>query len=495
MIAMKKLVLLLSTTLLVSGCAKFLDEEMQGIYTSATFFKTDDHASLALTAAYQPMAFTSIQNSLWVFGDVASDDAIKGGNPGDQSEIEFIEQFSYTRDNGFLLNIWRRYYEGISRANDVIHRLGPDVTPALRDRFVAEAKFLIAYYYFHLVNIFGEVPLKTKPAYTTADLHVPVSPVNVIYNQIEKDLLDAAGVLPESFSGQEGRATKAAALGLLAKAYLFQGKYTDCLDAIDELDLSASFTLLDVYSKNFDAMYKGNSEAVFSIQHLTGQTPFMGNVLNQWFAPQEENGYFFNTPTQDFVDAFEVTTDEVVDPRLDYTLAREGSTWINGEPYDPEWSPTGFTQKKHLQALNEIPKGTKGDGDLNYTFIRYAEVLLMKAEALNELNRGAEALNPLNQVRKRARESYLFDESLPGFGIVPENLLPDISVTDQNQLREIIRNERRVELGFEFHRFFDLMRYGKTYAEQRLSETSFNYDQHRYFPIPQNELDINININ
>jgi len=495
MIAMMRIFIFLSTILLVSGCAKFLDEEMQGIYTSATFFKTDDHASLALTAAYQPMAFTNIQNCLWVFGDVASDDAIKGGNPGDQSEIEFIDQFSYTRDNGFLLNIWRRYYEGISRANDVIHRLGPDVTPALRDRFVAEAKFLRAYYYFHLVNIFGEVPLKTEPAYTSADLHVPVSPVNAVYSQIESDLLDAAGILPESFPGQEGRATKAAALGLLAKAYLFQGKYSDCLGAIDDLDLSASFTLLDVYGKNFIAMYKGNSEAVFSIQHLTGQTPFMGNVLNQWFAPQEENGYFFNTPTQDFVDAFEVTSEEVVDPRLDYTLAREGSTWINGEPYDPAWSPTGFTQKKHLQPLNEIPKGTKGDGDLNYTFMRYAEVLLMKAEALNELNRGAEALTPLNQVRKRARESYLYDESLPGFGNVPVNLLPDITVTGQNQLQEIIRNERRVELGFEFHRFFDLMRYGKTYAEQRLSEASFNYDQHRYFPIPQNELDINININ
>jgi starch-binding outer membrane protein, SusD/RagB family len=495
MIAMKKIIVFISIILLISGCAKFLDEEMQGIYTSSTFFKTDDHATLALTAAYQPMTFTSIQNPLWVFGDVASDDAIKGGNPGDQSEIEFIEEFSYTRDNGFLLNIWRRYYEGISRANDVIHRLGPDVTPALRDRFVAEAKFLRAYYYFHLVNIFGEVPLKTEPAYTTADLHIAVSTVNEVYSQIESDLQDAAEILPASFPAQEGRATKAAALGLLAKAYLFQGKYSECLDAIEELEMTASFSLLNIYSHNFDVLHKGNSEAVFSIQHLTGQTPFMGNVLNQWFAPQEENGYFFNTPTQDFVDAFEITPEEVVDPRLDYTLGREGSTWINGEPYDPAWSPTGFTQKKHLQPLDEIPKGIKGDGDLNYTFMRYAEVLLMKAEALNELNRGAEALEPLNHVRKRARESYLYDESLPGFGEVPDNLLPDISVTDQNQLREIIRNERRVELGFEFHRFYDLMRYGQAYAEQRLSETSFNYNQHRYFPIPQNELDINININ
>lgn len=493
---MKKVrIYIISTFLLFSGCTDFLDEEMQGIYTSATFFATDDHALLALTAAYQPMAFTSIQNCLWVFGDVASDDAIKGGIPGDQSEIEFIEQFTYTQDNGFLLNIWRRYYEGISRANDVIHRLGPNVTPLLRQRLIAEAKFLRAYYYFHLVNIFGKVPLKTEPAYSAADLHVPVSEITVIYQQIENDLRAAADVLPETFPTEAGRATKAAALGLLAKAYLFQQKYLECLNTIDELDQSGNFALLNVYSDNFKASYKNNQESVFSIQHLTGQTPFTGNVLNQWFAPQTENGYFFNVPTQAFVDAFEVTAEGIPDPRLGYTVAKEGSIWLNGEPYDPAWSPTGFTQKKHLQPLSEIPKGTKGDGDLNYTFMRYAEVLLMKAEALNELGRSAEALVPLNQIRKRARESYLYDENLPGYGTIPINLLPDITTTNTIELREIIRNERRVELGFEFHRFYDLMRYGEEYAEQRLSETAFDYSKHRYFPIPQNEVDINVNIN
>jgi hypothetical protein len=127
--------------------------------------------------------------------------------------------------------------------------------------------------------------------------------------------------------------------------------------------------------------------------------------------------------------------------------------------------------------------------------MRYAEVLLMKAEALNELNRTAEALEPLNKIRKRARESYLYDENLNGFGSIPDGLLPEITTSNQTELRELIRNERRVELGFEFHRFFDLMRYGKTYAESKLSGTSFNYDEHRYFKIPQNELDINLNIN
>lgn len=492
---MKKVKIFLISIVFLVGCEDFLDESMQGIYTSSTFFQTDDHATLALTAAYQPLAFTNIRNPLWVFGDVASDDAIKGGIPGDQSEIEFIERFTYTRDNGFLEHIWRRYYEGISRTNDVIHRLGPGVSDEVKSRVIAEASFLRAYYYFHLVNIFGEIPLKTEPALTADDLHVPVSPVADIYDQIEEDLKLAAEALPVSAGGQDGRATKGAALGLLAKTYLFRQKYELTLDVIDDIEQLGVYSLMPIYSHNFMTDFQNNSESVFEIQHLSGQDPFQGNVLNQWFAPQPENGYFFNVPTEDFVNTFEKTAEDIFDPRLDYTLGREGKLWLNGEEFDPEWSPTGFIQKKHLQPLSEIPTGIKGDGDLNYVFMRYAEILLIKAEALNELNRGPEAIEPLNQVRKRARESFLFDESLDGFGQVPDGLLPDISVTVQSQLRDLIRRERRVELGFEFHRFYDLMRYGKAYAEQKLIDTSFDYDQHRYFSIPQNEVDINQQIN
>ncbi len=490
---MKKLILI--GLIAITACSDFLDESMQGIYTSDTFYKTDDHAILALNAAYQPMAFTSIRNPLWVFGDVASDDAIKGGIPGDQSEIEYIENFSYTRDNGFLAHIWQRYFEGVSRANDVIHRLGPDVSEALREEAKAEAKFLRAYYYFHLVNIFGEVPLKAEPAYAADDLHMPVSSVQDIYGQIVTDLQEASENLPESAAGQQGRATRGAALGLLAKVFLFQENYEASLTTIEDLQQMGLYSLMPIYSHNFTVDFQNNEESVFEIQHLSEQDPFQGNVLNQWFAPQPENGYFFNVPVEDFVNTFEENEAGIPDPRLDYTLGREGSTWINGNDFDPSWSPTGFIQKKHLQPLSELPAGTKGDGNLNYTFMRYAEVLLIKAEALNELNRPAEALEALNKVRKRARESFLYDETLEGYGNIPDGLLLDISTTSQSELREIIRTERRVELGFEFHRFYDLMRYGKSYAEARLSHTSFDYDQHRYFPIPQSEVDINNQIN
>jgi len=148
-----------------------------------------------------------------------------------------------------------------------------------------------------------------------------------------------------------------------------------------------------------------------------------------------------------------------------------------------------------VQPLSEIPVGTKADSDLNYVFMRYAEVLLMKAEALNESGQTAEALIPLNMVRTRARESFLHDETLNGYGTVPDGLLLDVTTTNQAALRDVIRKERRVELGFEFHRFYDMMRYGRAYAEPKLAHTNFNYDDHRYFPIPQSEVDINNQIN
>jgi starch-binding outer membrane protein, SusD/RagB family len=477
------------------GCNNFLTTELQGVYTNTSFYQTKEHAIFAINSTYEVAAFKNINNNLWVFGDVASDDALKGGNPGDQSDMGFIDEFNITADNGFIESIWKHYYEGITRANKVIYYV-PDIEmdDELKQRIIGEAKFLRAYFYFHLVNVFGEVPLKTEPAFSAADLHVPVSDVATIYQQLEQDLMDATVVLPVVYNADIGRATKGAALGLYAKVLLFQEKWQQSLDAVTKVE-QLGYTLMPIYRQNFEVMTENNSESVFEIQHLTDQVPFLGSNLNQWFSPIVENGYFFNAPTQNFVDEFEVTVGGFIDPRLDYTVGRDGEKWLNGEDFLPEWSPaTGYLQKKHIQPLAEIGKGIKGDGDLNYTFMRYAEVLLMKAEALNELNRGVEALVPLNAIRKRSRESYLFDNNLPGFGIIPTNLLPDITFTNQSTLRVAIQHERRVELGFEFHRFYDLMRYGAAIAEAALADTNFNYAIHRYFPIPQSELDTNNSI-
>ncbi len=480
---------ILSFLFLGIGCSGFLDEDLQGTYSNSTFYKTADHAELALTAVYNMTSFATPNNNIWVFADVASDDAIKGGNPGDQSNIQFIEDFTYFPSNPYLETLWKHHYEGIIRANYLLFHL-PDIEmpEERRSEILGETLFLRAYFYFQLVNVYGEVPLKLDPPLTKDQVHVPLSTVPQIYAQLDEDLTEAAAALP---AVNTGRVTKGAALGLLAKVRLFQGDYPGTLAAISAIEDLGIYSLVPNYRDNFSLGRQSNTEVLMEVQHLPGGNSKLGSSLNQWFAPQTEGGYYFNNPVQSFVDEFEVTFGGFVDPRLDYSVGREGQLWLNGEPFDPQWSPTGYINKKHLQPLAEVPKATKGDGGLSYIYLRYADVLLMKAEALNESGSTALALEPLNEVRKRARESYLYDESLPGFGSIPADLLPDVTSTNQSVVRSAIQHERRVELGLEFHRFFDLMRYGKEDAESALSDTEFSYETHRYFAIPLSERDIN----
>jgi len=486
-----KILKFLVMTLLFTGCHNFLDENLQGVFSSATFYQTQSDALVALTGVYNVAAFVNTKNQLWVFGDVASDDAVKGGLAGDQSDIQYIDQFSYVRTNTVLSNVWQYYYEGISRANYVLYyvpRINMD--NSIKNRIMGEAKFLRAYFYFNLVNIYGEIPLKTQPPLSPALINLPKSPVADIYAQIEADLTDASKSLSKTYSGTDiGRATKGAAFGLLAKAKLYNQDWSGALVAIDSLEASATYSLVPVYKNNFYDSTQNNNESIFEIQHLSMQTPSLGSFLNQWFSPAVYNGYYFDAPVQNFINEFEVTPGGVVDPRLDYTVGRAGNKWLNGEAFDPTWSATGFLSKKHSQSKYDAP--IIGNSGLDYVYMRYADILLMKAEALNELNQGAQAVVPLNLVRKRARESYLYDNSLPGFGSVPANLLPDVVYTDQASLRIAIQHERRVELGFEFHRYFDLMRYGQQTAEAALASTGFSYTKNRYFLIPQIELDTN----
>lgn len=476
--------ILLVMALTLSSCTDFLTEDLQGNFASETFYKNDKQALQAINGTYNAIAFNSFNNALWVFGDVASDDAVKGGNPGDQAEITYIDEFNADANNGIINNYWSFAYEGISRANNVIANV-PSIkmNETLKNRIIGEAKFIRAYVYFNLVNIFGEVPLKLLPQLSNETIHVPLSGVSEIYRQIEKDLSEAAAVLPESYgSSDAGRVTKGAALGLLGKACLYQGKWQEAVNYFHQLEATGEYGLLENYADNFKVSHKNSKEAVFEIQHLTGQNPFMGNVLNQWFAPAAEGGYYFNAPTQSLVNAFEVSSSGEADPRLDAGIGRDGHPWLNGELFSAAWSPTGFLTKKHQQPLSEVPASLKGDGDLNYTYMRYADVLLMKAEAFNELSNADSAKANLNKVRQRARNSFE--------GTAPADLLADITTSDKSQLRTAIQKERRTELAQEFHRYFDLMRWGKAVAETALGQ-DFKYETKRYQPIPQAEIDAN----
>jgi hypothetical protein len=449
------------------------------------------------------LTFTSgTTNPLWVFGDVASDDAASG-NPAASQDAATIDNFSFSTTNSHLSNEWGNFYEGITNCNLVLANVPSiNMDTALRSRLLGEARFLRAWYYFMLVNIYGDVPIVLTPL-TPAQMQITQSPAKLIYETvIEPDLLAAFSVLPAAYTGVTaadlGRATSGAAAALLAKVYLYQEKWDSSLTYSNFVINSGRYNLMPVYSQDFDATHKNNKESIFEVQMEGGQNPNIGNALNQWFAPQEVGGYYCDAPDSNFVAEFEVTDSGVVDPRLNYTVATDSTLWNNGEIYLSSWSPqTGYLTRKHQQPLSQAP--IIGQGSCDYVAIRYADVLLFNAEALNELSQMAAAVIPLNWVRQRARESYLHDSTLHGFGTIPAGLLPPVPAVSQSQVRFAIIHERRMELGFEFHRFFDLMRYGAnpnlgpayiTPLINRDGVTGFSYPANSTFPIPQSEKDI-----
>jgi starch-binding outer membrane protein, SusD/RagB family len=483
---------------LTAGCKKILNQPILGQYSSANFFTNDANAILAVNAAYTSLTFTDASsNAIWVLGDVASDDAIKGGSDGDQADFLALQNFNINPTNSAVEGVWQRYYQGVFTCNVVTDGLANNsaVSATVKTQSLGQVEFLRAYYYFTLTVAYGPIPLHLKVATTAQEAQKPVSTQAQIFAQIENDCTAAAAALPTAWTGADlGRVTKGAALALLAKTYLFEGKWALAASTAQAVEALNIYSLLPVYADNFRAATKNNAEGIFSIQHQTGLVPFQGNNLNVWFAPRSIGGYGFFYPTQSLVDNYEKSPAGVDDPRLDYSIARAGHPYFD-IAFDPSWTTTGYLSKKDCQPLSEIPTAIKGDGNLNYQAIRFADVLLMEAEALNESGNGAAALVPLNKVRKRARESYLYDSTLPGYGTVPAGLLPDITVTDQGQLRDIIRRERRSELALEFHRFFDIIRYGATYANSVLSyKPLFNYNTDKYFPIPESERQSNPNL-
>ena len=476
--------LLVITLILFNSCQDYLTENLKGSFSTDTFYKNDKQALQAIAGTYNAISFSSADNVIWVFGDVASDDAVKGGNPGDQTEITYIDQFTANSTNGEISNFWKFTYEAIARANNVIANVpAVPMDDILKSRIIGEAKFIRAYSYFNLVNIFGKVPLKLLPQLSQETINVPLSEVSDVYLQIEKDLTEAASVLPVSYTSVDiGRVTKGAALAMLGKASLYEQKWAAAIAWFQQVEDLGIYSLLPDYANNFKLAYNNSSESVFAVQHLSGQNPMIGSNLNQWFAPASEGGYYFNAPTQSLVDAFEVSSSGEVDPRLNASVGRDGQPWLNGDLFSAGWSSTGYLTKKHQQPLSEVSSSLKGDGGLNYIYLRYADVLLMKAEAYNETGNAEQALKNLNKVRQRARASFV--------GTPPDDLLADVTTSDQTLLRTAIQHERRVELAQEFHRYFDLTRWGKTVAEAALGK-DYHYDTNRYFPIPQAEVDAN----
>lgn len=475
---------ILGSILLMSGmlsCDDFLDKNPQGTPTQESFPTTGEDALLATNAAYSTLRNWSYHSGGFPILDIMSDDAYKGSSPGDgASTVGVFDDFTYTADIGSIDNWWNSLYEGIKRTNVVIEYV-PEISmnTDLKNRYIAEARFLRGLYYFDLVRAFGGVQavLTTSPP-----LNLPRASKEEIYALVEEDLLFAVENLDEKSDlavADIGRATKGAARALLAKVYLFQGDYTNAEKYALEVINSMEYSLEENFEDANGVAGENGVESVFEVGALQiANTEGGGNQYanTQGVRGVPNKGWGFSRPSIELRDAFGLE-----DPRREASIVELGDTIdgivIEGDAQTPDTRDIGYVVE--IESYNQkvwVPgETTISNFGHNRRLIRYADVLLIAAEALNENNKSSEALTYLNEVRERARQGN-------------EDILPDITTTDQELLRELIIDERRVELALEGHRFWDLVRTGM--ATEVLGPRGFIEGKHEVFPIPQNQIDL-----
>lgn len=489
---MKKLLYIgiLVATSLFAACTDFLDKVPYEDPSAEAL--TDEASAVALiNGAYQPLQRPKLYNMrIWTLDIIAGNSEVGAGGGTDGIETITLANFVATADNASALDIWRGPNPGILYCNTVLESVpAMDIDADLKNRILGEARFLRAHYYFILVQLFGDVPMSISTPQPGDNLMPSRTDRMTIYNEvIIPDLKEAVNLLPvrESYSGSDiGRASKGAAAGMLAKVYLTLGMYEESL-AMSMLVEELGYTLNADYSDAFggEERHKNTGESLFEVQYY-GLTKAgfwddenQANWLSTYMGPRNSGwvggAYGWNQPTQEFVDSYEEG-----DLRKDKTILYEGCPPFDGMQYKASWSNTGYNVRKFLVPLSVSPDyNTNSAG---FVVLRFADVLLMKAEALNELGRTQEAEEPLYRVRRRA-------------GLTNRS---DVEGLSQAAMREKIRHERRIELAFEGHRWFDMVRWdGGQYALDFLHTIGKSNAavKHLLFPIPQKERDANPNL-
>ncbi len=489
---MKKYIYLgiLAATWLFAACTDFLDKVPYEDPSAEAL--TDEASAVALiNGAYQPLQRPKLYNMrIWTLDIIAGNSEVGAGGGTDGIETITLANFVATADNASALDIWRGPNPGILYCNTVLESVPEmDIDQGLRNRILGEARFLRAHYYFILVQLFGDVPMTVATPKPGDNLMPARTNRMTIYNEvIIPDLKEAVNLLPvrESYSGSDvGRASKGAAAGMLAKVYLTLGMYEESL-AMSELVEELGYTLNADYSDNFggEERHRNSGESLFEVQYY-GLTKAgfwsdenQANWLSTYMGPRNSGwvggAYGWNQPTQEFVDSYEEG-----DLRKDKTILYEGCPPFDGMQYKASWSNTGYNVRKFLVPLSVSPDYNTNSAGI--VVLRFADVLLMKAEALNELGRTQEAEEPLYRVRRRA-------------GLTDRR---DVEGLSREQMREKIRHERRIELAFEGHRWFDMVRWDEgRYALNFLHSIgkSNAWEKHLLFPIPQKERDANPNL-
>jgi hypothetical protein len=478
----KYLVISVLLLLLHSSCKKnFIDLEDPTKISADDLYKDATGLNLAVNAAYGTLQDIYGKGSggvgMYLFGEVPSDNSYALVSGAGLSDLEY---FITAPENPNLQSMWTNIYKSIARCNAIIGRapaISMDAT--LRDRYIAEAKFLRALSYFNAIRIWGGVPLVTKELTTVNDAlsYGRESTANV-YTQIEQDLKDAETVLPVTYtvSTDLGRVTRGAAKAMLGKVYLTEGKYDQCKVKLGELVPKGSnpygYDLLPKYADIFSTTNELNKEIIFAVRYTKGGFG-TGSPFFNWFLPEATGSTIakiggasgFNTVRQDLFDTFPAT-----DPRRDISIGVYVGT------------STAYYTKKYI----DVPANAF-DADNDWIVIRYADVLLMYAEAENELNGPAGAVSYVNAIRSRA------------YG-APADLTATQTATKES-LRLAIETERRLELNMEGHRWFDLVRTNRAVDVMNAHFQKYQIKngptvvsitaRNMLFPIPLREIQIN----
>jgi starch-binding outer membrane protein, SusD/RagB family len=488
-----KILSLVLVMALLTSCKKWVDYNPHEDYkiTELDYLKSEsDYRTMAISV-YTPLQWL---NQVVPVGEIASDNAVSGGeNASDVLPLQQIDDYTMTPVNSTLTEIWRSAYEGINRANymnqyKATNLAGQAVDFAGKEALYGEVYFLRAYYYFTLVKMFGDVPLFTDKRLSLSDSKtLQRSSKADVYKQIEADLTQAISVLP-AIQTQKGRITKYAAQAMLGKVYLYQNKFEAAAAMLENVISSNAFTLVDNFGSIFLASGENGPESVFEIQYSNtspyynwgGATRGQGNYAVQQTGIRGLNGsaqmpyaagWSTNLPTQDLANAYQAGDQRKDVTVLDIEAYKAAHPDYNITYQVAPYKNTGLYNQKYLPRKGE----TSGQLELNYTnnfrIIRYSDVLLMAAEAYSRsaTPNDAKAQEYLNKVRRRA------------FG----DNLHDITATG-SALTQAIWDERRLELGMEGDRFFDLVRTGQ--AKAKLPK--FVVGKNEVFPIPQQEIDI-----
>ena len=521
---MKKIIIpILLVSIVTFSCQKFLEVNPQGV-ASAAQLKSKAGVSALLVGAYSLMDgvgagttqwHAAIDN--WVYGGVASDDAVKGTDAGDQPEQSFIEQYNWLADNTHFRGKWQHAYDAVSRCNEVIVFATDadvkDMSDVEKTQVVAEARFLRGHYHFEAKKMWNNVPYIDEKTYSRADPSgVLVSNTANIWPKIEEDFAFAAANLPATQS-QKGRATKWAAKTYLAKALLFQKKWAEAKTLLLEVYTGSGKRLVTEYHDNFRTVTNNNAESIFEVEFSIndgtgGQNGNKGSTLN-WPYTSTSPGRGccgFYLPSHNLVNAFrtdanglpligdavdgtkdtynnvDVPNDQgvkfsepwtpdysqSVDPRLDWTVGRRGvrfldwgkmpgTSWIRDQNYSGP-----FTGKKWMYYLGEENSTTHSTDrrsvNNNYRLLRMSHVILWLAECEAELGNLASAETYVNLIRKRAGGSTKQDADVNTK--VAEYPTGTFAAKGANYAKHAVHMEQRLEFAMEGHRFFDLVRWG-----------------------------------